>query len=267
MSKMPGPYARPSSSRHGIRASVPRGHTVSTCPRSTSGAPVPGKSARTCSPSSDDLAAERRAALHHVGRASTRRRPSGLELDEVAQEVDHASSFFGATVANASSTIPASSSQSTPPLKRTPSQPRWPTYGGRKKRPGSAATSSSWFPGGAAHQMREVAVAVMVVEKHHEALLVADEEARGAMARPLARLGEREAELRAGARARRPFLVAGVRHGYRVARPGRLAQLVEHCFTSRGSAVRARHRPSQATLPPLVFAGSECLGRGDSLTD
>src|SRR5216117_1598481 len=34
-----------------------------------------------------------------------------------------------------------------------PSQPRWPTYFGRKKRFGSAPTSTSCAPGGAAHHM------------------------------------------------------------------------------------------------------------------
>ena len=41
MSYAPGPYARPSSMRHGIAWSVPRGHTVSRWPRSTSGGPLP----------------------------------------------------------------------------------------------------------------------------------------------------------------------------------------------------------------------------------
>ena len=47
----------------------------------------------------------------------------------------------------------ASSSQSGPTSRRTPSQPRPPTYGGRKNRSGSVSTSSACAPGGAAHQM------------------------------------------------------------------------------------------------------------------
>src|SRR5579862_7545181 len=39
--------------RHGSATSVPRGHTVSTWPSRSSGAPTPGKSARTLSPSSE----------------------------------------------------------------------------------------------------------------------------------------------------------------------------------------------------------------------
>ena len=46
----------------------------------------------------------------------------------------------------ASSTIPASSSQSRPRSSRTPSQPRWPTYGGTKNRSGSASTSIACMP-------------------------------------------------------------------------------------------------------------------------
>jgi hypothetical protein len=32
------------------------------------------------------------------------------------------------------------------PSSRAPSQPQWPTYGGRKNRCGSTATSSCWAP-------------------------------------------------------------------------------------------------------------------------
>src|ERR671937_1906521 len=49
--------------------------------------------------------------------------------------------------------MPASSSQSSARSRRTPSQPRWPTYGGTKNRSGSASTSSRCMPSGAAHQI------------------------------------------------------------------------------------------------------------------
>src|SRR5581483_4183428 len=62
-------------------------------------------------------------------------------------------SFGGATSAYASSTIPASSSQSRPRSRRTPSQPRWPTYGGTKNRSGSASASIPCTPAAAAHQI------------------------------------------------------------------------------------------------------------------
>src|SRR5207248_1698864 len=59
----------------------------------------------------------------------------------------------GAISAYASSTIPASSSQSRPRSRRTPSHPRWPTYGGTKNRSPSASTSIDCMPSGAAHQI------------------------------------------------------------------------------------------------------------------
>src|SRR5919108_4597185 len=49
--------------------------------------------------------------------------------------------------------MPASSSQSSSRSSRTPSQPRWPTYGGTKNRSGSASTSIVCMPSGAAHQI------------------------------------------------------------------------------------------------------------------
>jgi hypothetical protein len=63
-----------------------------------------------------------------------------------------AMSFFEATLRYASSHTTSISLQSIPPSRRTPSHPRPPTYGGRKNRSGSVATSSPWEPGGAAHQ-------------------------------------------------------------------------------------------------------------------
>ena len=48
----------------------------------------------------------------------------------------------GATVRNASRQIAPSSSVPTS-VSSTPSQPRWPTYGGRKNRAGSVSTSSA----------------------------------------------------------------------------------------------------------------------------
>ena len=60
--------------------------------------------------------------------------------------------------------IPAISSQSGSRSRRTPSQPRPPTYGGTKNRSGSWSTSSSWTPGRRRAPEREPAVAVMVVE-------------------------------------------------------------------------------------------------------
>jgi uncharacterized protein with PQ loop repeat len=48
----------------------------------------------------------------------------------------------GATVRNASRQITPSSSVPTS-VSSTPSQPRWPTYGGRKNRAGSVSTSSA----------------------------------------------------------------------------------------------------------------------------
>ena len=48
----------------------------------------------------------------------------------------------GATVRNASPQMAASSAVLTS-VSSTPSQPRWPTYGGRKNRPGSVSTISA----------------------------------------------------------------------------------------------------------------------------
>src|SRR5919108_2441532 len=47
----------------------------------------------------------------------------------------------------------ATSSQSTSTSRRTPTQPRWPTYAGTKNRSGSWRTSSPCTPGGAGHQI------------------------------------------------------------------------------------------------------------------
>ena len=60
-------------------------------------------------------------------------------------------SRLGATTRYASSQISATSAQSRPTSSRRPIQPLPPTYGGRKKRSGSASTSSACTPGGAAH--------------------------------------------------------------------------------------------------------------------
>jgi D-amino-acid oxidase len=57
----------------------------------------------------------------------------------------------GAITRYASWQSSAISVQSTSPSSRTPIQPRPPTYGGRKNRPGSDAASSCCAPGGAAH--------------------------------------------------------------------------------------------------------------------
>src|SRR6185437_11294639 len=57
-----------------------------------------------------------------------------------------------ATVAYASPTSPASSSQSTATSSHAPNQPRCPTYGGTKNCSGFAAASTSCAPGAAAHQ-------------------------------------------------------------------------------------------------------------------
>ena len=58
----------------------------------------------------------------------------------------------GATVRNASRQT-AVSSAALISGRSTPSQPRWPTYGGRKNRSGSVSTISAWTPSGAAHQI------------------------------------------------------------------------------------------------------------------
>ena len=58
----------------------------------------------------------------------------------------------GAIVRKASRQMASSSSESTS-SRCTPSQPRWPTYGGRKKRSGSLSTRSACTPSGAPHQI------------------------------------------------------------------------------------------------------------------
>ena len=57
------------------------------------------------------------------------------------QESSSRRTVGGATVRNASRQIAPSSSVPTS-VSSTPSQPRWPTYGGRKNRAGSVSTSS-----------------------------------------------------------------------------------------------------------------------------
>src|SRR2546423_4152977 len=63
-----------------------------------------------------------------------------------------ATSLGGATTRYASSTISRTSFQSTGMSRYTPSQPRCPTYGGRKNRPPAAPTNPSPPPGGAPRQ-------------------------------------------------------------------------------------------------------------------
>jgi uncharacterized protein with PQ loop repeat len=58
------------------------------------------------------------------------------------QESSSRRTVGGATVRNASRQITPSSSVPTS-VSSTPSQPRWPTYGGRKNRAGSVSTSSA----------------------------------------------------------------------------------------------------------------------------
>src|SRR4051794_16380136 len=88
-----------------------------------------------------------RVAVHHEhgprNEVVSRERPEGQSFG-----LDH-----DATVAYASSTMPAISSQSTSPCSSTPSHPRWPTYGGRKNFSGSMPARSSCAPPGAAHQI------------------------------------------------------------------------------------------------------------------
>src|SRR5438552_2036666 len=95
-------------------------------------------------------------ALAHVRADAAAGQPEERDVetrDDDEEHTSHRTTLFGATVMNASSTIPAISSQSMPSLSRTPSQPRCPTYGGMKNFDGSASTSSCWSPGGAAHQI------------------------------------------------------------------------------------------------------------------
>src|SRR5258706_5228321 len=81
---------------------------------------------------------------------------------------------------------------------------------------------------------REAPVAVVVVEQHQEAFLVAHEEARRAVAQPLVRFGQSETDAPESFQNGLPFCLARVGHVYRVPRYGRLAQLVEHLlYTQR----------------------------------
>ena len=68
------------------------------------------------------------------------------------QESSSRSTVGGATARNASRQMAVSSAVLTS-ASSTPSQPRWPTYGGRKNRSGSVSTISACTPSGAAHQM------------------------------------------------------------------------------------------------------------------
>jgi hypothetical protein len=67
---------------------------------------------------------------------------------------------------------------------------------------------------------REAAVAVMVVQHHQEAFPVAHEEARRAVARPLARLRQRQAKPAHLLGGVLPLGLARIAHVYRVPRPG-----------------------------------------------
>ena len=95
----------------------------------------------------------------------------------------------------ASSHSSAISSQSGSRSSRTPSQPRCPTYGGRKNVSGSEAISSCCAPGGAAHhRCAKLDVVVPGLPQRHEGLLSADEPGRRAVAEPLGDLGKRHAD-------------------------------------------------------------------------
>ena len=100
----------------------------------------------------------------------------------------------------------------------------------------------------------EDAVAVVVVENHEEALLLPHEEARRAVARALARLGQREAEAPDPLECRPPLPDGRIGHEVPCITSGRLAQLVERLlYTQRvgGSS------PS----PPMVEATQVSLLR------
>jgi hypothetical protein len=67
---------------------------------------------------------------------------------------------------------------------------------------------------------RKPTVSVMVVQQHQEAFLLANEEARSAVTRPLARLGQREADSAQPLENALSLGLARIAHVYRVARPG-----------------------------------------------
>jgi hypothetical protein len=67
---------------------------------------------------------------------------------------------------------------------------------------------------------RKVAVPVVVVQEHQETLLVAHEEARSSVTRPLARLGQPEADPAQPLENGLPLGLARIAHVYRVPRPG-----------------------------------------------
>src|SRR5690349_16121608 len=74
----------------------------------------------------------------------------------------------------------------------------------------------------------------MVVHNHEEAALLANEEARRAVAQALARLWERKADRAQPVEDGRAFGRARIRHVYRVPQFGRLAQLGEHLPYKQG---------------------------------
>ena len=122
---------------------------------------------------------DRRRRRRDLGRASSSR----------------ATSVFGAITRYASSHSSAISSQSGSRSSRHPSQPRCPTYGGRKNRSGSPRSAPAARPAaprttGAANSMSWCRASHNVTN----ALLPADEPGRRAVAEPLGHLGKRQAD-------------------------------------------------------------------------
>ena len=104
----------------------------------------------------------------------------------------------------ASQTRRAISSQSSGTSSQTPSHPRWPTYGGRKKRAGSVSMKSSWTRSRRRGPEGDPVVVVMI--RVHDERLPADEPRRFAMAESLGHIGQGRAQ---GAKPRQRIVVHG----------------------------------------------------------
>ena len=118
------------------------------------------------------------------------------------------------------------------PVERTPSQPRWPTYGGTKNRRRRHATSNSWP---AAQRTRSRSGRRRGGCRARQKALLSRRRRGRTVARPLGRL--RSARQTERSRSRTAF-----RSGWSAGRtprvpctpPGRLAQLVEHLLYTQG---------------------------------
>src|SRR5215207_9438 len=137
-----------------------------------------------------------------------------------------------------------------PTVETNPEPAAMPDVRGAEVVPGVAVDERLLHPFGRRAPQRQPPVAVVVVEIHHEALLLADEERRLAVAEALARLGKREAQL--------ADAVKRCRHGYARSPPwGRpapvrcRATIAVTFYTMGGEMKRVTASPIVATVALL----------------